>query len=45
MIEIDTITKRYGDTTVVDQVSLTVAPRTVTVIVGTSGSGKPPCCA
>lgn len=40
MIEIDTITKRYGDTTVVDQVSLTVAPRTVTVIVGTSGSGK-----
>lgn len=40
MIEIDTITKRYGDTTVVDQVSLIVAPRTVTVIVGTSGSGK-----
>lgn len=40
MIEIDTITKRYGDTTVVDEVSLTVAPRTVTVIVGTSGSGK-----
>lgn len=40
MIEIDTITKRYGDAAVVDQVSLTVAPRTVTVIVGTSGSGK-----
>lgn len=40
MIEIDTITKRYGDAAVVDQVSLTVAPRTITVIVGTSGSGK-----
>ncbi len=40
MIEIDAVTKRYGDTTVVDAVSLTVAPRTVTVIVGTSGSGK-----
>jgi osmoprotectant transport system ATP-binding protein len=40
MIEIDSITKRYGDTTVVDNVSLTIAPRTITVIVGTSGSGK-----
>lgn len=40
MIEIDSITKRYGDTTVVDTVSMTIAPRTITVIVGTSGSGK-----
>ncbi|MCR6502252.1 ABC transporter ATP-binding protein [Shinella sp. CPCC 101442] len=40
MIEIETITKRYADTTVVDNVSMTIAPRTITVIVGTSGSGK-----
>ncbi len=40
MIEIENITKRYGETTVVDDVSLTIAPRTVTVVVGTSGSGK-----
>lgn len=40
MIEIDNITKRYGDNTVVDNVSMTIAPRTITVIVGTSGSGK-----
>ena len=40
MIEIDTITKRYDETAVVDNVSMTIAPRTITVIVGTSGSGK-----
>ncbi len=40
MIEIEGITKRYGETTVVRDVRLTIAPRTVTVIVGTSGSGK-----
>ncbi|RWX79329.1 ABC transporter ATP-binding protein [Neorhizobium lilium] len=40
MIEIDAITKRYDDITVVDTVSMIVEPRTVTVIVGTSGSGK-----
>lgn len=40
MIEIDSITKRYDDTTVVENVSMTIAPRTITVIVGTSGSGK-----
>jgi osmoprotectant transport system ATP-binding protein len=40
MIEIQNITKRYDETTVVDDVSMTIAPRTVTVIVGTSGSGK-----
>ncbi len=40
MIEIDGITKRYGDNTVVNNVTMTIDPRTVTVIVGTSGSGK-----
>ena len=40
MIEIETLTKRYGDNTVVDTVTMTIQPRTVTVIVGTSGSGK-----
>lgn len=40
MIEIDGITKRYGETTVVDAVSLRMEPGTITVIVGTSGSGK-----
>jgi osmoprotectant transport system ATP-binding protein len=40
MIEIEGLTKRYGDTAVVDDVSLVVEPRTVTAIVGTSGSGK-----
>ena len=40
MIEIDGITKRYGDNTVVSNVTMTINPRTVTVIVGTSGSGK-----
>jgi len=40
MIEIDAITKRYGDNIVVDNVSMIIEPRTVTVIVGTSGSGK-----
>lgn len=33
MIEIEEISKRYGDTTVVSDVSLTVAPHTVTVVV------------
>lgn len=40
MIEIENITKRYGETAVVDEVSMTIAPHTITVIVGTSGSGK-----
>lgn len=40
MIEIDSITKRYGDTVVVDNASMTIAPHTITVIVGTSGAGK-----
>ncbi|MEO5324349.1 ABC transporter ATP-binding protein [Mesorhizobium sp. CC13] len=40
MIEIEHVTKRYGDVTVVDDVSMVIEPRTITVIVGTSGSGK-----
>jgi len=40
MIEIDDITKVYGDTPVVDRVTLTVEPGTICVVVGTSGSGK-----
>ena len=40
MIEIDGLTKRYGETTVVDGVSMVIEPRSIAVIVGTSGSGK-----
>jgi len=40
MIEIDDITKTYGENTVVDRVSLVIEPGTICVIVGTSGSGK-----
>ncbi|NTJ41143.1 ABC transporter ATP-binding protein [Agrobacterium larrymoorei] len=40
MIEIEKLTKRYGNAAVVDDVSLRVEPRSITIIVGTSGSGK-----
>ncbi|MBA1155039.1 ABC transporter ATP-binding protein [Microvirga mediterraneensis] len=40
MIEIEHLTKRYGDTIVVDDVSLRVDEGTITVVVGTSGAGK-----
>jgi osmoprotectant transport system ATP-binding protein len=40
MITLEQITKRYGETTVVDQVSFTIESNSITVIVGTSGSGK-----
>jgi len=40
MIEIESLTKRYGPTTVVDGVSMSIARGSITVIVGTSGSGK-----
>ncbi len=40
MIEIEDITKSYDGTVVVDQVNLTIDPRSICVIVGTSGSGK-----
>lgn len=40
MIEIERLTKRYGDTVVVDEVSMVVEEGTVAVVVGTSGAGK-----
>jgi len=40
MIEVDSLTKQYDGTTVVDQVSMTVERGSIAVIVGTSGSGK-----
>ena len=40
MIEIEGLTKIYGDTAVVDDVSMTVARARSPSIVGTSGSGK-----
>lgn len=40
MIELRSLTKRYGDVAVVDDVSFTMQPHSVTAIVGTSGSGK-----
>jgi osmoprotectant transport system ATP-binding protein len=40
MITVEGLSKRYGETTVVDGVSLTVERHSITVIVGTSGSGK-----
>lgn len=40
MIEFDQITKRYNGRAAVDNVSFTVEPHSIAVIVGTSGSGK-----
>ena len=40
MIQIENLCKRYGENTVVDDVSMVIEPRTITTIVGTSGSGK-----
>lgn len=40
MIEIDQITKTYGETYAVDAVSMLIETGTITVVVGTSGSGK-----
>ena len=40
MITVDQLSKRYGATTVVDQVSMVIERNSITVIVGTSGSGK-----
>jgi osmoprotectant transport system ATP-binding protein len=40
MIDIQGVTKRYGETAVVDDVSLSAPRGSITVIVGTSGSGK-----
>ena len=40
MIAVESLTKCYGETPVVDNVSLTVERHSITAIVGTSGSGK-----
>ena len=40
MIELQDLTKRYGDTIVVDRLSLTVHPGELVVLLGGSGSGK-----
>ena len=40
MIEIEHLTKRYGETVVVDDVSFRVEEGTIAVVVGTSGAGK-----
>jgi osmoprotectant transport system ATP-binding protein len=40
MIEIDEISKTYGNSAVVDRVTMKIEPHTIAVIVGTSGSGK-----
>jgi osmoprotectant transport system ATP-binding protein len=40
MIQLEKLSKCYGEATVVDDVSMIIEPRTMTTIVGTSGSGK-----
>ena len=40
MIEIDTVTKYFGDKLVLDRVSLVVNPHEVVCLIGASGSGK-----
>jgi ABC-2 type transport system ATP-binding protein len=40
MIEAHDLTKRYGDTTAVQSLSFTIAPRTVTGFLGPNGAGK-----
>ena len=40
MIEIERLTKRYGATTAVDQLTFTVRPGTVTGFLGPNGAGK-----
>jgi osmoprotectant transport system ATP-binding protein len=40
MIEIENLSKRYGDNIVVDDVSFTVGDGEIAIVVGTSGAGK-----
>ena len=40
MIEIRNLSKRYGDSTVIDDVSLNLAEAGVTAIIGPNGAGK-----
>jgi ABC-2 type transport system ATP-binding protein len=41
VIEIDGLTKRYGDKTAVDGLSFVVEPGMVTGFLGPNGAGKP----
>ena len=40
MIEVERVSRRFGETLAVDDVSLRIERGTITVLVGTSGSGK-----
>lgn len=40
MIEIDRVSRRFGATVAVDDVSLAIPRGSITALVGTSGSGK-----
>ena len=40
MIELDGLTKTYGDTTAVDDLTFTVRPGVVTGVLGPNGAGK-----
>jgi len=40
VIEVESLTKRYGSTLAVDDLSFTVAPGTVTGFLGPNGAGK-----
>lgn len=40
MIELDSVTKRYGDKVSVDRLSLTIPDNAVTILLGPSGCGK-----
>lgn len=40
MIELDQVTKRYGERTIIDRLSLTIEAGELFVLVGASGSGK-----
>jgi ABC-2 type transport system ATP-binding protein len=39
-VEVDGLVMRYGDTTAVDKLSLTVDPHTITAVLGPNGAGK-----